>query len=290
MNPTEPAPLRAGYPFLKGHGTENDFVLLPDFDGSVHGGLGEEQWAARVRALCDRRAGIGGDGVLRVVRTAAFAGASAEAEWFMDYRNADGSFAEMCGNGLRVFLRYLATEGLVHDEQVTVGTRAGERTGTFLPDGRIAVTMGAVRIALDRPQVRIGERCWTGIPADVGNPHVVSVVADEAELDSLELSAAPVVPAGRFPQGVNAEFAVTLRPGHVRMRVHERGSGETEACGTGVVAVAVAVGGATPGGAPVQVTTPGGDLDVQVRPDGEAVLTGPAVLVARGVLDLEVIG
>ncbi|MCW5952769.1 MAG: diaminopimelate epimerase [Propionibacteriaceae bacterium] len=263
--------------FVKGHGARNDFVLFTDPENRV------ELSAAEVAAVCDRRAGIGADGVLRAVR-------DADGQWFMDYRNADGSLAEMCGNGLRVFLLHLAAEGLVYADQVTVGTRAGERTGTFLPDGRIAVTMGAVRIDSDRPEVGIGARRWAGIPADVGNPHVVSVVADEAELDSLDLSAAPRTPAGRFPQGVNAEFAVVLRPGHVRMRVHERGSGETEACGTGVVAVAVGVGGVLPGGDPVRVTTPGGDLEVHVRPDGEAVLTGPAVLVARGVLDLEVIG
>ena len=263
--------------FVKGHGARNDFVLFTDPEGRV------ELSDAEVAAVCDRRAGIGADGVLRAVH-------DADGQWFMDYRNADGSLAEMCGNGLRVFLRYLAAEGLVHADQVTVGTRAGERTGTFLPDGRIAVTMGLVRVDPDRPEVGVGDRRWTGIPADVGNPHVVSLVTDEAELDSLDLSAPPRVPAGRFPHGVNAEFTVLLQPGHVRMRVHERGSGETEACGTGVVAVAVAMGGATPGGAPVRVTTPGGDLEVHVRPDGEAVLTGPAVLVARGVLDLEVIG
>ena len=263
--------------FVKGHGARNDFVLFTDPDSQVR--LSD----AEVAAVCDRRAGIGADGVLRAVR-------DPDGEWFMDYRNADGSIAEMCGNGLRVFLRYLADQGLVHAEQVTVGTRAGERTGTFLSDGRIAVTMGAVRTDDDRPEVCVGAGRWAGIPADVGNPHVVSVVADEAELDSLDLSAAPEVPEGRFPYGVNAEFVARLEPGHVRMRVHERGSGETWACGTGVVAVAVTVGGATPGGGPVRVSTPGGDLEVHVRSDGEAVLTGPAVLVARGVLDLEVIG
>ena len=82
------------YPFVKGHGTENDFVLLPDPDGSVHGDLSAE----RVRALCDRRAGIGGDGVIRVIRSAAL-GEESDAEWFMDYRNSDGSVSEMCGNG-----------------------------------------------------------------------------------------------------------------------------------------------------------------------------------------------
>lgn len=263
--------------FVKGHGARNDFVLFTDPEGRV------ELSDAEVARVCDRRAGIGADGVLRAVR-------DADGQWFMDYRNADGSVAEMCGNGLRVFLRHLAAEGLVHDQRVTVGTRAGERTGSFLPDGRIAVTMGPVRIFSDRPEVTIGDRRWPGIPADVGNPHVVSVVAGEDELDALDLTCPPVVPAGRFPRGVNAEFVAPLEPGHVRMRVHERGSGETWACGTGVVAVAVCVGGAVPGGGPVRVSTPGGDLEVHVQPDGEAVLTGPAVLVARGVIDLEVIG
>ncbi|MGH8967760.1 MAG: diaminopimelate epimerase, partial [Actinomycetes bacterium] len=118
------------FPFLKGHGTENDFVLLPDLDGSVHGALSDQEMAERVRALCDRRAGIGGDGVLRVIRTAAYAGADrpvSDAEWFMDYRNADGTLAEMCGNGTRVFAEYLRSAGLAGDE-VTFATRAGDKT------------------------------------------------------------------------------------------------------------------------------------------------------------------
>ena len=100
----------SGYPFLKGHGTENDFVLLPDHDGTLHG----ELHATRVRALCDRRAGICGDGVIRLVRTAVL-GSEQQAEWFMDYRNSDGSLSEMCGNGVRVFARYL----LDHEPTVT---------------------------------------------------------------------------------------------------------------------------------------------------------------------------
>src|ERR1700752_4095937 len=116
------------YPFLKGHGTENDFVVLPDHDGSIHGDLD----AARVRALCDRRAGIGGDGVLRVIRTSSYdAGAGrtppeSGAEWFMDYRNADGSVSEMCGNGIRVFARHLVEEGLADpNAPIPIGTRDG---------------------------------------------------------------------------------------------------------------------------------------------------------------------
>lgn len=263
--------------FAKGHGARNDFVLFADPTGELD--LTDRQ----VAGICDRRAGIGADGVLRAVR-------DPEGLWFMDYRNADGSVAEMCGNGLRVFLRFLATERLADGDTVTVATRAGRRTGRFLADGRIAVTMGRVGVAEDRPQVRVGDRAWQGVPADVGNPHVVSIVSDAGELDGLDLSRAPEVPAGRFPQGVNAEFALVEAPGRVRMRVHERGSGETCACGTGVVAVAVVAGGAVPGGPAVVVSTPGGDLEVSLDEAGEAILTGPAVLVARGSLDLEVIG
>jgi len=263
--------------FTKGHGARNDFVVFADPDDLV------ELTDTQVAGICDRRAGIGADGVLRAVR-------EADGSWFMDYRNADGSVAEMCGNGLRVFVRFLAAEGHAGGDSLTVGTRAGQRTGTFLPDGRIAVTMGPVTVGPDRPEVRVGQRRWAGIPADVGNPHVVSVVADAAELDALDLSHPPLVPDGRFPDGVNAEFVQVLAPGRVRMRVHERGSGETCACGTGVVAVAVTAGRAVPGGDPVLVSTPGGELEVSLDDAGEAMLTGPAVLVARGALDLEVIG
>ena len=257
--------------FTKGHGARNDFVVFADPDDQVR--LSD----AEVARICDRRAGIGADGILRAVR-------EADGSWFMDYRNADGSVAEMCGNGLRVFVRFLAEAGHAAGESLSVGTRAGRRTGTFLADGRIAVTMGPVRVDSDRPEVRVGQRRWGGIPADVGNPHVVSIVADGAELDALDLSRPPVVPDGRFPQGVNAEFVEVIAPGRVRMRVHERGVGETRSCGTGAVAAAYAAltaSGADTG--TVTVDVPGGRLSVRIA-DGTTVLTGPAVLVAEGVL------
>ena len=138
------------YPFLKGHGTENDFVLLPDHDGSHH----EELAASRVRALCNRRAGVGGDGVIRVVRSSAlhglwpfgsraeFEAMAGDSEWFMDYHNSDGSVSEMCGNGVRVLARHLADEGLVPvDEPLLIGPRAGVRTVVFEDDeGTFIVT------------------------------------------------------------------------------------------------------------------------------------------------------
>ena len=167
------------YPYLKGHGTENDFVLLPDHDGTVHGALDP----ARVRALCHRRAGIGGDGVLRVVRTAALAAtdpaaaALAEgAEWFMDYRNADGSVSEMCGNGVRVFALHLIEEGLVDaGTPVPVGSRDGVKVVTVAEDGRLSVDMGSPRL-LGSTTVSVGERSWEARHVDMGNPHAVAFV------------------------------------------------------------------------------------------------------------------
>lgn len=109
--------------FVKGHGTENDFVILPDPDGAL------DLTGPMVAALCDRRAGIGGDGVLRVVRTKAVAGLPGDAEWFMDYRNVDGSIAEMCGNGARVFARYLVDSGLAAPGEFDIATRGGGAPG-----------------------------------------------------------------------------------------------------------------------------------------------------------------
>src|SRR3954454_12627280 len=119
--------------FVKGHGTENDFVIVPDPDGSL------DLTPSLVAALCDRRAGIGADGVLRVVRSKALGRDDLGAEWFMDYRNADGSIAEMCGNGTRVFARYLVDAGLVVPGDLPVATRAGVRAVRLGATGDVTV-------------------------------------------------------------------------------------------------------------------------------------------------------
>jgi diaminopimelate epimerase len=269
--------------WVKGHGTRNDFLLLPDPDASVHGELD----APLVRALCDRRGGLGADGVLRVVRTDAYddpharAAADAGAKWFMDYRNADGSTSEMCGNGVRVFARYLAHAGLVDGDVVPIGTRAGIKTATFRPDGWVSVDMGVVRV-LPPVRVRVGPREWPATQVDVGNPHAVAVV-DSLD-DAGPLLEAPWHDPADFPDGVNVEFVVRTGERAVAMRVHERGSGETQSCGTGAVAVAAAVARLDGLEAPVDVDlrVPGGDLVVALRADGGADLAGPAVLVAQG--------
>jgi diaminopimelate epimerase len=267
------------YAFLKGHGTENDFVLLPDAASTVHGELDAE----RVRALCDRRAGIGGDGVLRVVRAS-----GPDAEWFMDYRNADGSVAEMCGNGIRLFVRYLVDEGLADGSRpVPVDTRDGVKVLTVHGD-LITVDMGSPKV-LGETEVGVDGHTWTARHVDMGNPHAVAFV-DSLD-DAGRLLDPPSHDAEVYPDGVNVEFVVRRGDRHVAMRVHERGSGETRSCGTGACAVMVAAAladGGRPEGAdvPYRVDVPGGTLTVTWTADDRVLLTGPAVIVARGTTDL----
>jgi len=269
--------------FTKGHGTQNDFVILLDRESMLEIGPPE------VRFICDRRAGIGADGLLRAVLAKHIEGWSGDRElWFMDYRNADGSIAEMCGNGLRVFVRFLLDQDLVEGPVVRIATRNGVRETTALSDGRIRVAMGPVAMGSRVVVVRTADGTeFKAVTADVGNPHAVSFAED---LDELPLHTAPRWdPPEEFPHGVNLEFVRRLGPQHIAMRVYERGVGETRSCGTGTVAAAAAArvhdqdGTALP--AMYQVDTPGGTVEVELTQD-EAYLTGPAVLVAHGELAL----
>jgi len=274
------------YPFLKGHGTENDFVLLPDHDGSVHGDLSPE----RVRALCDRRAGIGGDGVLRVVRRDALGtglglGSDPGVEWFMDYRNSDGSPSEMCGNGIRVFALHLAQEGLVDPSQpVPIGTRDGVKVVTFDGD-LITADMGTPK-DLGETTVSVGPRSWGARHVSMGNPHAVAFVSSLD--DAGPLLEEPGYDASVYPEGVNIEFVVRRGDAHIAMRVHERGSGETRSCGTGACAatVAAALADGAPRDTTYTVDVPGGRLQVTWTADDRVLLAGPAVVVARGATSL----
>ncbi|MDT4918306.1 MAG: diaminopimelate epimerase [Pseudonocardiales bacterium] len=271
---------------VKGHGTENDFLVLPDLDGAI------DLRPDLVRALCDRHAGIGADGVLRVVRSEndpeskEFAH---EAPFFMDYRNADGSVAEMCGNGIRVFLRYLIASGLVESD-AAVATRGGIRRARACGDGNVTVHMGLPRLLADRPVATAASLPATaGTLVEMPNPHVVVPVGSVEELAALDLRTAPIVhPA--LPNGQNVEFVVRSGPRRLQMRVHERGVGETRSCGTGICAAAVAAADADGVGAdgePWQVDIPGGTCEVVWHPDGGVELTGPAVLVATIDVDPE---
>jgi len=257
----------AGLRFLKGHGTENDFVLLPDPQGTL------QLTSELVRRLCDRRGGIGADGVLRVVPSAFEPDAAPfadEARWFMDYRNADGSIAEMCGNGVRVYARYLVDAGLQRPGAMRLATRGGIREVEVTPgDGPVSVDMGPAVVGED---VDVDGVLATFV--DMGNPHAVLPVASVAGLGELVTSRLDL----------NVEYVEDVSPTAIRMRVHERGVGETRSCGTGACAAVVATSlrTGTPRGTAYDVEVPGGALTVTWREDDHVVLTGPAVLLAEG--------
>ena len=272
------------YSYVKGHGTENDFVLVPDANGR------NELTAGQVALLCDRRSGIGGDGVIRVVRTdatddPAAVAARGEATWFMDYRNADGSLSEMCGNGIRVLGHFLATHADVDPRNaLPIATRAGVKTLTFDRD-QITVDMGLPQV-LGTTTVKVGDRAFEAQNIGMGNPHAVAFVDDLA--DAGDLRNAPGHDASLYPDGVNVEFVVRRGEHHLAMRVHERGSGETRSCGTGAcaVAVAAAVADGAERGTPYQVDLPGGTLTIVWTAEDRVLMTGPAVLTAEGVTRL----
>jgi diaminopimelate epimerase len=281
--------------FTKGHGTQNDFVVLGDLDAAL--ALTPEA----VSALCDRHRGLGADGVLRVTTAGAALAAGVfdripdgvqADDWYMDYRNADGSTAQMCGNGVRVFAHYLRCGGLESRDEFVVGSLAGPRPVVI---HHVDATYADVRVDMGKAnrlgpgQVVVGGRTFNGLAVDVGNPHLACVdsaltVEALAELDV----AAPVrFDHDQFPDGVNVEILTAPVDGVVRMRVHERGVGETRSCGTGTVAAAVAAlshGGAVTGTLTVRV--PGGDVVVTVT-EATSYLRGPSELVAHGELSEE---
>ena len=299
--------------FAKGHGTENDFVILPDPDGEL------DLTPALVRRLCDRRAGIGADGVLRVVEievlaaaltesgpgafraageaddllasaaatalaapaTAAEAASGLTPQWFMDYRNADGSVAEMCGNGVRVFTRYLIEHGLAHGPEFAIETRGGTRLVRAEPGGQFTVDMGPATV-LGTARASVGGAGCEGLRISVGNPHLACVV--DTPLDGYDFSAPPVLDAVAFPDGANVELVRLTGERSAQMRVYERGSGLTRSCGTGAVAAAVAAAEAIGArGGTWAIRVPGGDLTVTLDRE-TTLLTGPAVIVAEGQL------
>lgn len=265
--------------FVKGHGTENDFVLLPDASDELV--LTPEL----ARRLCDRRTGVGGDGAIRV--------SSADGHRFlMDYRNSDGSPAEMCGNGARVFARFLVDAGWAPAGRIDFDTRGGPRTADLAASGDVRIGLGPVRLGGAGTAVITG-REFPGAAVDVGNPHLVCLLDENdvtgEDLAALDLSVAPGVDASLFPEGVNVEFVLPVGPDELRMRVFERGAGETRSCGTGTVASAAAYLAATGRSqGTVTVDVPGGRVRVEIA-DGRADLIGPAVLTYSGTLNPDVL-
>lgn len=281
--------------FAKGHGTQNDFVLLPDLDARL------TLTPAAVAALCDRHQGLGADGVLRVTTAAGAQAAGvferlpegvAPGDWYMDYRNADGSIAQMCGNGVRVFAHYLRASGLESRDEFVVGSLAGPRPVVLhqwdATSADVTVEMGKTNQS-GTGEAIVGGRPFAGMAIDVGNPHLACVDPDLTleELGAFDVAAPVSFDHALFPEGVNVEIVTAPVDGAVSMRVHERGVGETRSCGTGTVAAAVAAlafAGATTG--TLRVCIPGGEVTVTVT-DASSYLRGPSVLVARGELSEE---
>ena len=282
--------------FTKGHGTGNDFVLILDRAGQY--ALSELE----IAELCDRNFGIGADGVIFVVETehspevAHLLQEEAAAKWFMDYRNADGSKGEMCGNGARVFARFLLENNLAElfdGSTLPIATRAGIKDITQTANG-FAVDLGRWKVSNDEVLVRAAglQVARPALSINIGNPHVVVALADLEELEALDLTKAPLIePAPK--EGANVEFVVLDEPlikdgvAGITMRVFERGVGETLSCGTGIAAAAIAIrdyAGNTQNFWRVKV--PGGEVGVRIFPteEGEhAGISGPAELTFTGV-------
>lgn len=285
--------MRGPLEFAKYQGAGNDFVMVVDLDDD------RPLSAEEVAAVCDRRAGVGADGVIRIVRTD-----REGASFFMDYANADGSVAEMCGNGIRCVGMLLHDRGLTDVTSIDVLTRAGVRHLTLHADPtgvrRATTTMGTPNFT--RAAIPMRGPAWetflaqpleigdgltlTASAVSMGNPHLVVFV----DGDPATVHVGHIGPAlerhDLFPEGTNVEFAY-VHDGVVHARVWERGSGETMACGSGACAAAIAANEAGLVSSRTVVRFPGGDLEVERRDDGEVLLTGEARRVFEGVADLE---
>jgi diaminopimelate epimerase len=249
-----------------GHGTHNDFLILFDPDDQLT--ISAEQ----VAAMCNRSTGIGADGMIRIIKN--------DGKWFMDYRNADGSIAEMCGNGIRVMARYLVAKGHQREGIFAIDTRAGIKHLRVPADDDISVNMGKVYDEMEQVSASVNGVTYSGFNINVGNPHAVVFTDDLSSLGSLE-TAPTVTPAGSYPEGVNVEFVEITAANEAKMRVHERGSGETQSCGTGTCAVALAATMESGQQLPSRwvIYPPGGRLIVDIDGHSNATLTGPAELI-----------
>ena len=287
----------------KAHATGNDFVVYLDEDGT------HEPTADEVRFLCDRHFGVGGDGLIRLAHPQAVSDvnerqiadcAAGDADWFMDYRNADGSMAEMCGNGTRAITLFAQRQGIADQpggKPFHPGTRAGVKILTSLGDvpglGKdvFQVEMGAwKRGDVDGYEVTIPGTSGSarGTFVDMGNPHVVAVLEDAfaslPNVEDLDLVTKPVV-APEIPSDQNVEFVRIDEQsegddaGEATMRVNERGCGETLSCGTGLCATAITLRAKT-GIDHWTITVRGGTLRVDVT-DEDVKLTGSATIVGK---------
>ncbi len=255
-----------------GHGTHNDFVLVFDENDEIR--LTPDQ----IKRICDRKNGVGSDGLIKIVKK--------DGAWFMDYANADGSVAEMCGNGIRVMARYLTDRGHQPSGIYAINTRDGRKFLSVPETGDISVNMGQVSLVPGEISVLANSNNFLGLNINMGNPHAV-VFVDDLDLVG-DLSQAPTVtPADEYPEGVNTEFVKFLEGNKIQMRVHERGVGETQSCGTGTCAVALAATIKKGKSLPIkwEINPPGGRLIVEIDGHSNATLTGPAELIKEVELD-----
>jgi diaminopimelate epimerase len=271
----------------KYQGTGNDFVMTLDLENE------RPLDGDEVRALCDRRFGIGADGSIRVSR-------GTDGLPFMDYRNADGSVAEMCGNGIRCVAVFLRDLGEETRPSFDVGTRAGTRRVTFRSDDRVTVEMGepnftkaaipmrgpAWETFLDESLDLGGGVVVRATAVSMGNPHLVLFLDEEPERFHVSHIGAVLERDDRFPEGTNVEFA---RAGvdEIAARVWERGSGETMACGSGACAIAVAAHETGLADRRSRIRFPGGTIEVERQESGGVTLTGPATRVFETTIDVE---
>ncbi|MCX7177369.1 MAG: diaminopimelate epimerase [Proteobacteria bacterium] len=272
--------------FTKMHGLGNDFVVIDAVRQSV------DLQAAQVRFIADRHCGIGCDQILVVEKSS-----QPDVDFVYRIFNADGGEVEQCGNGARCFVRFVHEQGLSERKKIRVATRAGIISPQLQANGEVSVDMGAPRFApAEIPFIsdstaivqalQVGEQTCDISAISMGNPHAVQLVA--------QVDAAPVAQMGplieahpRFPQRVNAGFMQVLDRHSIRLRVYERGTGETLACGSGACAAVVAGIRRDLLDSPVRVSMRGGDLLIAWQGDNTPVImTGPAVTVFSGEIDL----
>ena len=260
--------------FTKMHGCGNDYIFLNCME-SVPDGL-----PGLARRLSDRRFGVGGDGIICVCP-------SRRADFKMRMFNADGSEGAMCGNGIRCFGKYVYDKRLTDKAHFVIETLSGDRElSLMIENGRAeGAVVGMGVPALQQPvQITVKENTYTAIPVSMGNPHAVIEVEDPYELD-LQAIGPSVECHPLFPHRVNAEFVRGLNRGELQMRVWERGSGETLACGTGACASAAAMIAAGKLDRDAVVHLAGGDLKVRWdEKSGQMFMSGPAVTVFDGKL------
>jgi diaminopimelate epimerase len=282
--------------FAKYQGTGNDFVMVVDLEDERH------LDADTVARLCDRRTGIGADGLIRVLRSE-----REDAAFEMDYRNADGSIAEMCGNGARCVGKLVYDLGLSDERSFAIMVGDQVRSLRLHPaDGevqRVTVEMGTPLFA--KAAIPMRGPAWEtflGEPFDIGqgmtlkasavsmgNPHLVLFIEDDPDRFHVSHIGPALERHELFPERTNVEFAQVL-DAEIRARVWERGSGETMACGSGACAVAVAANEAGLVPRRTVVHFPGGPLEVERMSDGTVELTGAAERVFEGLVDLDGLG